>query len=414
MLLAVIVTLLVLGVAFYQAVQGWYSALIMTILTICCALVAFNYYEPLAQSLLYARQPAYADAISLIALFVLPLLTLRFLYDHFLGSNVLTGAWPDRIGGGILGLITAQIVVGVLMVAVQMLPWGTTILGFEAYDSSLHRKTGLFPYPDEFTIGMVSLVSGSKAPTDSSGANGSMSTDPRRPFTQAHDDLLLELFCGRNTGVERKPDGTDKPLDGNIETMPNPPGGMKHFKVTGVFTPPEHPAWGDDPPDYPLAKPENPGRIVIVRCQLLKASAAQDKDGNVRLPATQFRLVALNKSNKDVHSYYPVAYLTYLDPADKATSQIARNRKDTTAWLVIGAEKDKEGRAQIANLTVYRQWDQYDDDKKPLTIDWVYRIPSEEWPWAAIFRRVAVDDELPAIKNNELPPKDHALSRQWQ
>ena len=40
MLLVVIVTLLVLGVAFYQAVQGWFSSLIMAVLTICCALVS--------------------------------------------------------------------------------------------------------------------------------------------------------------------------------------------------------------------------------------------------------------------------------------------------------------------------------------------------------------------------------------
>ena len=66
MLLIVVVAALVLGIAFYQVVRGLFSALIMAILSLLCAMLAFNFYEPFAQSLLYSRQPTTADAISLV------------------------------------------------------------------------------------------------------------------------------------------------------------------------------------------------------------------------------------------------------------------------------------------------------------------------------------------------------------
>ena len=67
MVLIIIAALLVAGIAFFQIIQGLFSALIMTILTILCAALAFTFYEPLA-ALLHSRQAAYADAGALLAL----------------------------------------------------------------------------------------------------------------------------------------------------------------------------------------------------------------------------------------------------------------------------------------------------------------------------------------------------------
>ena len=124
MILSIIVTILVLAVAFYQVIQGLFSSLIMTILAILCALLAFSSYEPMAAAILYTRQAATADAIALVALFILPLLGLRILTDKLISGNVVFGPWADRIGGGALGLVTGMIMIGVFMVAFQMLPGG--------------------------------------------------------------------------------------------------------------------------------------------------------------------------------------------------------------------------------------------------------------------------------------------------
>ena len=99
MLLILIAFALVLGIAFFQVVQGIFSALVMALLSILCAAIAFNYYEPLAEALsLYDRMPAYADMASLIVLFVLPLLTLRIIFDRFLHQNDLMPTQKEKAG----------------------------------------------------------------------------------------------------------------------------------------------------------------------------------------------------------------------------------------------------------------------------------------------------------------------------
>ena len=126
MVLILLALALVIGIAFFQVIQGLFSALIMTILTILSAVVALGYYELLAE-MIYEHQPAHADAAALIALFVIPLLTLRVVSDMFIRGNVVLGVWADRIGGGSLGLITGSVMVGILMIALQMLPFGPSV-----------------------------------------------------------------------------------------------------------------------------------------------------------------------------------------------------------------------------------------------------------------------------------------------
>ena len=186
MVLIVVALLLILGIAFFQVIQGLFSSLIMAILTILCAAAAFTYYEPLAQ-LLYTRQPAHADAVSLIALLVIPLLVLRFVFDRFLGGNVVFGMWTNRIGGGLLGLLTGMVLVGVLAVAVQLLPFGASVMTYKPFDGSLHRQSRLYPFcPDEFTLGLMKRLSA-----------GSLKS--RRQLGKTHDNLLLDAFAVRNT-----------------------------------------------------------------------------------------------------------------------------------------------------------------------------------------------------------------------
>jgi len=91
MVLIIFALVLVLGIAFYQAVHGAFSAMIMAILTIACALLAINYYEPLAEWLLYSGQPEFADASMLIGLFAVPLLILRIFVDRLIPGNMLLG-----------------------------------------------------------------------------------------------------------------------------------------------------------------------------------------------------------------------------------------------------------------------------------------------------------------------------------
>lgn len=390
MLIFILVVLLVLGITFYQAIHGFYSAIIMAILTACCTVIAFNYYEPLAE-MLYENQPTHADAAALTALFVLPLLGLRMGFDRLFRGNVVLGTWADRIGGAAAGFVTAVLCVGVLTIAMRMLPWnGASIGGWTEYDELLGTaKAGPMHSldPGTATLKFVNMLS-----------RGSMKADPQKDIGDLHDHLMLELFCARNTGKDEK--GED--LAGSTFAMPG------CISVTGVYLPPpgaDYPDW-KQAPSYPV---ENfgPTKVLIVRCTIDQAGKVTDPDNFIRLPATHFRLVT--NENK---SCYPVGYLTYLLPTDTKFTQ----RKDKTAWDIQNAPNQPAGGpAAVGALTVVRNKPfenplQKDKPKQKFTVDWVYQVPAGETPAYLVFRRSAKCD-VPAVSVNKFPPVEDALTR---
>ncbi len=403
MILIIAVFLLILGIAFFQSTQGFYSSLIMAVLTLCCALAAFNYYEPVADAVLLTRQPATAYAITLVALFFLPLLVLRLLFDRFVGNNVLVGVWADRIAGGAMGLFTGMICAGVLTIGMQMLPWGPTVMGYQPFDDSLKRNSALAPlYPDEFTLGLVNMLSG-----------GAMSNpdDSGKPhtFSQNHPDLLLESFCFRNMGkgYVKDPD-TNKDilvnLNGNLDIVPGTMTAEAYQpdictdekkwdelvagRQMGLLTPsPDN----MQPPMYPLMSDEanRNSKLLIIRCNLSNESGVTEEDGRVRLAATQFRLVT-----KSGQQYYPVGYLTHL----RKTAAEYKQRNDPKEWMLFTPPFPTESRdklPQIGRLAIVRE------NKGGIIVDWVYRIPADQKPdfvqfrWADVAKINVVHDKMP-------------------
>ncbi len=372
MVLIILSVILILAIAFFQIIQGLYSSLIMAILTVLCATVAFTFYEPAAQ-LLYDVGPGYADALALIAIFTLPLLVLRILSDKYLGANVVLGVWADRIGGGALGLLTGMICTGILMIAVQMLPFGRSIIMYEPFDGALERQASLAPFfPDEFTLGLMKTFS-----------TGSLRSS--RSFAKAHEDLLLEAYCARNTaGANGRTDATPDALKG-----------------IGVYKAPElrFAPWIDELPRNPLLREGEIPEVYIVRFQI-DASARDESEagartGRWRLPATHFRMVSSRG-----RSYYPLAYLTY----------------GRGEWEVHGA-KQTDGEAQIADLIVSRPTSR---KTKSLVIDWVYTIPSDERPSYLSFRRTgkigiaSKGKKGVKIREKRMPPRRGALDRRGE
>lgn len=424
MVVIVGVAILILGITYYQTIQGLFSSVIMAILTVLCAAVAVNFYEPVASALLYTRQPAYADAIALTAIFVLPLLALRLGMDKLIGGNVVLDRWMDRLGGALAGLVTSIILVGIFMLAVQMLPFNASLIGYQPFNETLERKDRLVPfYPDEFTIGLGTMFS--------DGAFGG-----QRKFAHAHDNLLLELFCARNRpNKERKVKGkrirkgprTITSRLGRLDARPGhllaatayecEPDLLAQLLKTLVDVPPVedmHPLLHPEP----LAHEKKNGRrgefrkIIVVRTQVSQESREEKGSGAVAnwwlLPATQFRLVG--ESGK---SFYPVGYLTYLD-REKAINEAkmeSLKRSPTTTpsdkpvevklpdgtllklwakpqqWRFIAAAHDKTmTQWSFTELMVEREWT---GEPKELVVDWVYRVPVKEVPAYMVFRRVA-------------------------
>jgi len=382
MVLILLVLLLILAIAYFQIAQGLFSALIMAILTLLCAATAFNYYRPLA-CLLYPYQPAYADAIALIALFVIPLLILRIAIDWLLPRNVTLGVWPNRIAAGLVGLLVGTIMVGVLTIALQMLPVGGTILTYEPFDKALQRDQRLAPfYPDEFTLALMGRLS-----------DGSLRG--QASFATDHDDLLRALFCARNTAG----------AGGRIDAYPD------QLKVLGAYSPPLSQPWRSSVPAYPLiTQPDT--KVVVVRTAVSEFTREPAEFENPDLPAedwyflpaTHFRLVS-----PDGRSFWPVGYLWFdpdqADPADQ--------------WNLHAAPAEKDQPPQIADLLVARNLDATPpaDGDRWLIIDWVYRLPADvpldgepglAGQWHVIFRRIP-QAVIPPARQDAMPPPDGAL-----
>ncbi len=126
-------TILILAVTFYQGIQGLFSALINCVLAILAAALAFGFYEDLYLAQLMVYQPDHGRAIALISIFVVSLLVMRTIVDQLIKNNLHFPIHLDRAGGGLFGFVTAMIIIGMLSIGFQMLPFGSTFLGFSRF-----------------------------------------------------------------------------------------------------------------------------------------------------------------------------------------------------------------------------------------------------------------------------------------
>ena len=333
--------------------------------------MAFNYYDSLAQAIRGWGPATYMYPVSLMAIFFVSLLALRILFDRLFIENMSFGVWTDRIGGGILGIITGMILVGMMAIAIQMLPWGASILGYKPYDDSLQPAKSLAPFnADRFVLGMVDCLS---------GPNGSMGGGDKR-FTQIHPDYLLELQANRNRCE----------LAGRCDTTDDA------MKVVGFYSvPPDDkgnlPPWLIDNRPGASKDTAEPEKNLTYIVRVTVAPGAMDSDNWYRLPATHFRLVTETESDRSSHFYYPVAFLTYWHAAK-------RPGDEKYDWKAMFGEIGKE---TIGQLIVER------NTTGNLTVDWVYKVPAGETPQRVVFRNVC---KVPVHLDpaNQIKPPDYA------
>lgn len=188
-MVAILIVCLLVGVlTFYQVfTQGFFSALIMAVLSIVSALLAMNYYAILAPKLHDWGLGGFGPrGICLIAIFAILLLTLRLIADRLIPGNMSFALLVDRIGAAVFGLISSMIVVGVLALGFQLLPVSAKLLAFdrcpELNDPTQDRN--LFPNVDGFVIGFTKMAS-------------NYCFAGKNKFNQYHPDFLRELYCGR-------------------------------------------------------------------------------------------------------------------------------------------------------------------------------------------------------------------------
>ncbi len=387
MLLIIGVTVLILAITGYQVLQGLYSALIMAILTIACAAASITYFEPAAAALQewmasmeWTLHPFYASPVMLIVLFVVPLMALRLLFDRFLvPSNVVFGVWADRIGGGALGLVSAQLLVGMFALAVQMLPAGQRVLGYVPYDEDLSRRSRLYPFqPDAFTVGMMDML-----------ARGSMSAQPAKGLTDVHGDWTLRLFAMRNTAMR----------NGSVVA---PKGSLKEL---AAFAPRPGAGWLAEVPDNARMRKNEPSKVLVVRVGVDELARNPD-DKWFRLVGTHFALVGT-----DGETFLPVAYLIVDNGWRVVTDNPAPELPTRSLRDIDDEDHSGRGGPGRLNMTVLREWTS-DAGPKTLHVDWVYRVPEDFEPDYMIFRRTerklvgeVAEDAMPAAGDALSPPR---------
>lgn len=192
-MLATLITIAIVGgiTCFLVFNQGLFSSLIMCVLSLVSALIAFNYYEALGRKLSgFGLEPYGPEAISLMALFLLSLLVLRIAFDRLIDGNMKFPLIVDRIASTLLGFVSGMVIAGVIAIGFQLMPTPTKLLGFDRFpnaaDRNLEERNHLFPRVDGFVSSVVGQAS-------MYGFAGDLT------YTQYHPDFLAELYLNRVT-----------------------------------------------------------------------------------------------------------------------------------------------------------------------------------------------------------------------
>jgi len=125
-----VVMLIILGCAAYQYLKGTLvKSFAMIIVTICASVVAFGYFELLADVFVsrsdnsrFASVIPWAQPLSFVLLFVLAFAILQTIVTQLLSKPVDLGFLPERIGRVVCGVFLGLILSGLLLTTLAMAP----------------------------------------------------------------------------------------------------------------------------------------------------------------------------------------------------------------------------------------------------------------------------------------------------
>lgn len=325
MLLSLLFLVLLLAIALSQATKGFFSALIMTVLTMCCCAAAVTTHEWIAVNALAPYwKPDFAHPLALGATFGLSLLLLRLAFDRLIRRSCLLPAWVDRAGGGVCGLITAEIMVGMIAVCVQMVPFPDgSVLGYSRVSPvSRNRPAGeqvkpkgdsegneLFFTPDRFAMATASLLSG-----------GIFSG--QRSFYPDNPDVVQAV--GWVNAVPATVSRYAKPK--SISIVSTEPVQFIYRMIPGNEK-------DRTPTTYePMGEPKSGIELRMVRVQLTKA--AKDERNTHTFTPRQFRVVG-RMPRSDIYKQFAPVAIQQEDATQTTNRHIRFIKERGSEWPVI-------------------------------------------------------------------------------
>jgi hypothetical protein len=174
MILTAIVILAVLGIAYMWASRGFFSALIHMVCTIAAGAIAFAAWEPVTALLMDSGGDLidWAHGLGLALPFGVSLIVLRLATNAILPKNVDLDGISNMVGGGVCGLLSGVIAVGIFVISLGYLRLETSIMGYEpitfSNSGSLVRTGGLLLPADKLTTSFYSVMSNSTFRTEES------------------------------------------------------------------------------------------------------------------------------------------------------------------------------------------------------------------------------------------------------
>jgi hypothetical protein len=296
MWLSLLLVALVVGILIRQAAQGLFSAFLTTVLTICCAALAFGSYEWVANHWLAPYwKSSYALPIALGVSFGVPLILLRLPFDRLIRRACLLPSLVDRIGAWTCGFVTAMITTGIVAICLQMLPFQNgSIIGYSRVGAVDPGRGG-----------------GTARRPDFDAKEKELLHRPDRFATFVGTLVLNGVFAGKQSFLEHNQDV--------VQTIGWV--GAAHREVSRYAPPESISIVRTAPLDYvykytqgdprantePRYEPETPkrGKFRMVRVKL--SDRARDERRNHTFTLRQFRLVGRRPGEDSYEQYFPIA-----------------------------------------------------------------------------------------------------------
>ncbi len=166
---SLIVVLIILSCAAYQYLKGTLvKSSAAVIITICASVVAFAYFELLANVFIsrgdnsrFVSIAPWAQTLSFVLLFVLAFAILRTIAAQLMRHPVDLGLWPERIGRITCGILLGLILSGLLLTALAMAPLSNKY-PYQRFDASrpdAERPNRVLLNTDGFATGWFGMIS---------------------------------------------------------------------------------------------------------------------------------------------------------------------------------------------------------------------------------------------------------------
>lgn len=218
MLLGFLTVVIMLVVAYAYWREGLLTACTMFVNVILAGLVAFNFWEPLADLLdpmvANTALQGYEDAICLILLFCLTLGLLRLVTNNIANTDLEFPPALLRGGGVFFGLATGYLTSGFLICVFQTLPWHESFMHFDwKYDPQApgHVVRSVMP-PDRAWLGLMQRA-GAFAFINSFTYPDEKAKDPQTFVDRAVTFDKHSTFESRYARLRRYTDKGDPPPD---------------------------------------------------------------------------------------------------------------------------------------------------------------------------------------------------------